>query len=284
MSVADAVARAAEAVATADALLIGAGAGMGVDGGLPDFRGRQGFWNAHPPYAKLGFDFYGLANPRWFHRDPELAWGFYGHRLELYRSKPPHEGFPILRRWAELMREGAFVFTSNVDGWFQRAGFPDDRVHEVHGAIGRLQCLAECGAGLFPADGVSVEVDPETMRAVGPLPNCPRCGALARPNVLMFDDDGWDPSVASAQAARHQAWLAKVVEAAARLVIVECGAGTAVPTVRLHCERVAALARAIPRATLVRVNPRDPHAPPDAISIPTGALEALRAIDPLIQT
>src|SRR4051794_18199581 len=44
--------RAAQAIAAADALLIGAGAGMGVDSGLPDFRGNQGFWKAYPAYAR----------------------------------------------------------------------------------------------------------------------------------------------------------------------------------------------------------------------------------------
>src|SRR5262249_9870573 len=90
--------QAAEAVALADALLIGAGAGMGVDSGLPDFRGDQGFWNAYPPYAKRGLHFTDLANPQWFHTDPMLAWGFYGHRLNLYRGTQPHAGFQILRR------------------------------------------------------------------------------------------------------------------------------------------------------------------------------------------
>ena len=37
---------AAVAIRTADALLIGAGAGMGVDSGLADFRGPEGFWKA----------------------------------------------------------------------------------------------------------------------------------------------------------------------------------------------------------------------------------------------
>ena len=68
--------RAAEALAGAEALVIAAGAGMGVDSGLPDFRGPQGFWRAYPPYQKLGLSFEDLANPRWFSDDPELAWGF----------------------------------------------------------------------------------------------------------------------------------------------------------------------------------------------------------------
>ncbi|MFP6900302.1 MAG: hypothetical protein VCA36_05130, partial [Opitutales bacterium] len=41
--------QAAQAVRDADALYIGAGAGMGVDSGLPDFRGKEGFWKAYPP-------------------------------------------------------------------------------------------------------------------------------------------------------------------------------------------------------------------------------------------
>jgi NAD-dependent SIR2 family protein deacetylase len=88
--------RAAGAVAAADALLFGAGAGMGVDSGLPDFRGDKGFWRAYPPYEKLGLSFAALASPRWFRSDPELAWGFYGHRLNIYRATLPHDGFGIL--------------------------------------------------------------------------------------------------------------------------------------------------------------------------------------------
>lgn len=49
---------AAEAIRNADAILIGAGAGMGVDSGLPDFRGNDGFWKAYPtlhgrPFAQV---------------------------------------------------------------------------------------------------------------------------------------------------------------------------------------------------------------------------------------
>jgi hypothetical protein len=72
---------AAEAIEGADALLITAGAGMGVDSGLPDFRGTQGFWRAYPAIAKLGVSFEEMANPQWFNHDPALAWAFYGHRL-----------------------------------------------------------------------------------------------------------------------------------------------------------------------------------------------------------
>ena len=56
----------AEILKNADSILITAGAGMGVDSGLPDFRGNEGFWKAYPPIAKLGLTFSEMANPQWF--------------------------------------------------------------------------------------------------------------------------------------------------------------------------------------------------------------------------
>ena len=83
MTAPEALKRAADAIAGAGSLFVTAGAGMGVDSGLPDFRGPEGFWRAYPVFAKLGIRFEEAANPRWFREDPALAWGFYGHRLEL---------------------------------------------------------------------------------------------------------------------------------------------------------------------------------------------------------
>jgi NAD-dependent SIR2 family protein deacetylase len=265
--------RATRAIRDADALLVTAGAGMGVDSGLPDFRGDAGFWRAYPPFAKLGLRFVDLASPRWFADDPALAWGFYGHRLNLYRATAPHRGFATLLAWARAKPRGAFVFTSNVDGHFQRAGFDPARVVECHGAIETSQCAAPCADALFPSSA-AVAVDLRCFRAEAPLPACPRCGGLARPNVLMFGDDGWIGTRTHAQQGRLSAWLRELAAARARLVIVELGAGTGVPTVRLTSE---AIARRL-GATLVRVNPREPEVPPGAIGLAAGALEALDAL------
>jgi NAD-dependent SIR2 family protein deacetylase len=263
--------RAAEVLRSAQALLIGAGAGMGVDSGLPDFRGTQGFWKAYPAYAKLGLDFASMANPQWFQKDPEFAWGFYGHRLGLYRSTHPHAGFGLLRAWASRMKHGAFVFTSNVDGQFQKAGFPEERISEVHGSIHYAQCLGSC-EGITPATPYSVEVDPESFRAKPPLPTCGQCGALLRPNILMFGDWGWDSSRTEAQQQRLNTWL-KAVEPGA-LAIIECGAGTAIPSVRSFSEHAAAMRR----GTLIRINVREPEVLAGGIGLPLRALEALTAL------
>ncbi|MBZ5712780.1 SIR2 family NAD-dependent protein deacylase [Nannocystis pusilla] len=268
-------ARAASAVRSADALLICAGAGMGVDSGLPDFRGPEGFWRAYPAARRLGLQFHDLADPRWFFEDPALAWGFYGHRLNLYRDTTPHAGFAMLQRWAARAPAGAFVFTSNVDGQFQRAGFPDLRVVECHGSILHLQCLRGCDLEAWSAAEVTVSVDAESLRAAAPLPTCPRCGGLARPNILMFGDFSWDPSRSSAQEERLQAWLGEVAAARARLVVLCLGSGTAIPTVRFTAERTVRRLG----GTLIRVNPRDPGVPSGQLSLATGALAGLAAID-----
>jgi NAD-dependent SIR2 family protein deacetylase len=276
MAESDSLARAAEAVAKATAIVVSAGAGMGVDSGLPDFRGDEGFWRAYPPFRKLGLSFVDLANPQWFASDPTLAWGFYGHRLQLYRRTRPHAGFGILLKWARAMRDGLFVFTSNVDGHFQRAGFDAERVHECHGSIDWMQCTRDCGVAIVPVDDYAPDIDEETFRARPPLPACSSCGALARPAILMFGDWGWDSSRSDQQAARLEAWLDGLRgREDARVVIVECGAGSAVPTVRRFGE---SLVRSL-GATLVRINLREPDVPRGQIGVAMGALAALTSID-----
>ena len=260
--------RAADLVAAADGLMITAGAGMGVDSGLPDFRGTQGFWRAYPALAEARIAFEEIASPASFREDPTLAWGFYGHRLDLYRRTVPHRGFAILRRWAGRLPDGAFVFTSNVDGQFGRAGFDAARICEAHGSIHHLQCTTPCSDAIWPADDFVPEVDAAACRLRGALPRCPACGALARPNILMFGDAAWIGERSAVQQARLDAWRQRVE----RLLVIELGAGLAVPTVRWFGESLG--------VPLIRINPAFPEvASARAVSLPLGALAALEAIE-----
>ena len=258
---------AAEAIRRAEVLLIGAGAGMGVDSGLPDFRGPEGFWKAYPAFR--GRQFAEMSNPRWFDEDPALAWGFFGHRLNLYRAAVPHRGFAILKAWSAAVLHGGFVFTSNVDGQFQKAGFAEDRLVECHGTIHQLQCVRGCSDQLWPTELPHLDIDPETIRARGELPCCPQCGGLARPNILMFGDGGWNSRRSAAQAWRFQAWLNRVSRE--RLVAVELGAGTAIPTVRSVAESSGGF--------VIRINPRDTEPPRHGVALSCGALEALETLN-----
>jgi NAD-dependent SIR2 family protein deacetylase len=266
--------QAAEAIRTADALLITAGAGMGVDSGLPDFRGNEGFWKAYPVAAQLGLSFIDLANPEWFDKDPHLAWAFYGHRLNLYRRTWPHDGFARLLEWAAGKPEGYFIFTSNVDGHFQRAGFSADRIVECHGSIHHFQCADRCSGTIWEAAGEEVTVDEAVFRAANPLPRCRHCGGMARPNILMFGDRSWIADRSHAQDGRFSQWLRVVEKKSARLTIIELGAGTAIPTVRYTSESVAKRLR----AKLIRINPRESDVLDGGFGIATAALEGIRRI------
>ncbi len=266
--------KAALALKNADAVLITAGAGIGVDSGLPDFRGNKGFWKAYPPIAKLELSFSEMANPRWFHNDPQLAWAFYGHRLNLYRKTKPHKGFTQLLEIAEQKIGGYFVFTSNVDGQFQKAGYKKDRIEECHGSIHHLQCSNVCSHKIWEANRTEVEVNEDTFKAEEPLPKCADCGMVARPNILMFGDWNWLPHRTDEQSQRMKKWLKRVYDEKMKLVVVEMGAGESVPTVRMKSESVVQMYG----GTLVRINPRDYSVSPQHIGIPLGSAEGIEQI------
>jgi NAD-dependent SIR2 family protein deacetylase len=252
----------------ADSLLVTAGAGMGVDSGLPDFRGAEGFWRAYPALRAHRLTFQDMANPRALVRSPELCWGFYGHRLQLYRRTVPHNGFQILRRWAQNMPGGTAVFTSNVDGQFQKAGFHEGFVAECHGSIHMMQCSEFCSDAIWSAQAFEPVVDEADCRLLGELPTCPHCGAIARPNILMFGDFDWIALRTEAQESRLYAWLASV----RRPVVIEIGAGKTIPTVRHFSERVG--------SHIIRINPKDPGiASHRGIGFAGGALETLELLD-----
>ena len=266
--------RAAEAIEKADAIMIGAGAGMGVESGLPNFRGPQGFWRAYPPYESLNLDFHSIANPALFARNPALAWGFYGHRLAMYRTTAPHQGFEILRGWSGKKPFGSFVHSSNVDGQFQKAGFPAERINEIHGSIHYLQCTQNCGIDIFPAGDLHIEVNENTMTALEPFPACPNCYALARPNILMFGDGDWDSARSDGQDELFDNWIRELKEANAKLVVIELGAGTAIPSVQNQSERISKAFK----CPLIRINPDESWVPAGQISLKEGAKAALAAL------
>lgn len=268
----DQLEHAADLIAQADALIVAAGAGMGVDSGLPDFRGKDGFWKAYPALGREQVDFYRIACPDAFRAQPNRAWGFYGHRLNLYRTTQPHDGFQILRRWGDAMLHGCAVFTSNVDGQFQKAGFDPAVIEECHGSIHYLQCLSPCCNTIWPADSLAPEVDAEQCLLLSSLPACPHCGGMARPNVMMFNDWEWLEHRQAEQAARIERWLSGV----SRPVVVEIGAGTAIPSVRRFSQRIIHEFG----GRLVRINPREFSVPTTRdVGLASGASDALGEID-----
>jgi hypothetical protein len=92
----------------------------------------------------------------------------------------------------------------------------------------------------------------------------------------MFGDGGWDERRAWEQEQRLGTWMSALH--GLNVVIIECGAGTAVPTVRLFCEAMTSRLR----GTLVRINVREPQVPAGQIGLSMGALAGLREIDTLL--
>jgi hypothetical protein len=96
---------------------------------------------------------------------------------------------------------------------------------------------------------------------------------MLRPNVLMFNDSQWVSARRDWQENNYAQWLGRA--RGGKLVIIECGAGTAIATIRGTGEKVAQRHN----ATSIRINPDASHEDPSTISVPLPALHALQAIN-----
>ena len=140
------------------------GAGISTESGIPDFRSASGIWAQYDPLE--------VGTIEAFHANPAKVWEFYGARLAALGDAEPNDGHRAL---AELEERGwvEAVITQNVDRLHTRAG--SQRVVEVHGTIGAARCLA-CGT-VVSADELSL-----------PVPLCPECGQVLKPDVVMFGE------------------------------------------------------------------------------------------------
>lgn len=168
------------------------------------------------------------------------------------------------------------AFTTNVDGHFQKAGFEDRHLEECHGSLHHLQCSRPCSNEIWSADAVVPLIDTEQCRWQGELPRCPKCGAVARPNILMFGDFEWIEARSDAQRVRRNRWLANVE----RPAIIEMGAGVDIPSVR-HFGHALVRSKG---ARLIRLNPRGSAVPSSMdVGWAIGALEGLQRIQQEMQ-
>ena len=249
------------------------------DNGFGTFRGpNAGVW---PPLERRGLAFPDMSNPRWFEEDPRFVWAFWKFRMDLYSSAQPHEGYHILKQWGQTKRLGMFSFTSNVDGhWLRVGGVP---TYECHGTINYLQCCEPCSENdVFPTDFEAISKSlsfPSGVddRVDGDLPLCPLCGALARPNVLMFGDWSYVSTLNAEQRKQFDGFLAR--SEGAKRCCIEIGAGSAVMTVR-HAMQVASRGR-----SFIRIGFDEETQSSDAnrVALKMGALEALQEIDHELQ-
>ena len=142
------------------------GAGISTESGIPDFRSPTGIWTQYDPRE--------YATIEAFLADPDKVWDFYSKRLDVLGSAEPNDGHRAL---AELEADGwvQAVVTQNIDRLHERAG--SRTVVEVHGSIRTSSCL-DCG---------TVVAFDEVVELL-PVPHCPNCARVLKPDVVMFGE------------------------------------------------------------------------------------------------
>ena len=165
----DAVAALAQLLRRRQPCVVLTGAGVSTESGIPDFRSRTGLWADVDPFEVASIDA--------FVRDPERVWDFYARRFETLVAAEPNAAHLAI---AALERLGYVraVVTQNIDTLHTRAG--SRGVVEVHGSIRRAVCL-RC-PGSEPLAGVRAQL------AERQAPLCPACGAILKPDVVLFGE------------------------------------------------------------------------------------------------
>lgn len=162
------------------------GAGVSAESGIPTFRGKEGYWTIgareyHPQE---------LATHEAFSHMPWSVWAWYLYRRGVCLRAEPNAGHRALVDLATSLGDRFALVTQNVDGLHRRAGSPDATTFPIHGDISRMRCARDCTPtrpvipDAVPALARGEEV-PDDVRA---LLVCPRCGGMARPHVLWFDE------------------------------------------------------------------------------------------------
>lgn len=240
------ISQAAELIRAADGLIITAGAGLGVDSKLPDYRTSKGLYTAACEAQTVVGEFAQMGSAFYLDTDPEGFWKFQWWLYQQFLDNEPHTGYQNLLRMASSRRHGYIVYTSNVDQYFVRAGFAANRVFECHGSMRWLQCARNCHYALYQTAHAYKDMK-EHNRIV---PVCPQCGVYLRPNTMMFDDMNWVDEGYLAQYQIIDKWLDDRRADSSKLVCIELGAGLAVPRVRNFTERLG--------CPIVRINPDKP--------------------------
>lgn len=268
------ITQAADILAEAEAVLIGAGAGLSAAAGL-DYTDEAAFAERFPGMLQYGvrmqYELMGVP-----FRDEALKWGYLSVSLDHVYHAGPSAVYQTLRQIVGA--RDCFVMTSNVDRYFHKNGFDPARIFTPQGDYELFQCLNRCHEGVWDGKPLVAAMLPHLNRATqmiedrSTLPTCPRCGGPVFMNVR--GGSYFIEAPYAAQADAFGSWLESVRDK--RLAVLDIGTGFNTPgVIRLPMERVA---RHLPQATLIRINRDHPEVPAGGVSLAMGADVALEQI------
>lgn len=190
------------------------GAGISTESGIPDFRSPGGIWSKRQPVQYQDFVADEVSRLEDWDRRFEM--------LDIFEKAEPNAAHLALTRLAQSDALACLV-TQNVDGLHQRAGFPEDRLIEIHGNSTFALCL-ECGA--------RAELEEQRQKVeAGDSPRCQVCGGLLKAAVISFGQQMPERALHQAARAAQQCDLfvvlgsSLVVHPAAQLPAVAVQAG-----------------------------------------------------------
>jgi NAD-dependent deacetylase len=161
-----------------DELLFITGAGVSVDSGLPTYRGVGGLYDGVETEDGLAIEVV-LSGP-YFKAHPDKTWKYLRQIGDACMGARPNAAHVRIAEF-ERGRRRVVTLTQNVDGLHVAAG--SHNVIAIHGDAHALRCTA-CSWTARVSD--YAELDP--LFAGEPVPSCPRCGRLIRPEVVLFQE------------------------------------------------------------------------------------------------
>ncbi len=216
------------AIAEADAVVIGAGAGLSTAAGFT-YSGERFERYFSDFAAKYGIrDMY--SGGFFLFPTSEEFWAYWSRYIFVNRYMDAPK--PVYNDLLKLMaNKDYFVITTNVDHCFQKAGFDKKRLFYTQGDYGLFQCSEPCRPETFDNEAVIREMAERQKEMRVPselLPRCPHCGRPMTVNLRCDDrfaeDEGWH-----AAAERYETFLR--TRAGQKLLFWELGVGYNTPAI-----------------------------------------------------
>lgn len=162
----------AAAIARADSLLVITGAGISAESGLPTYRGIGGLYEQDMTEEQVPIEV--ALSGEMLHRRPELTWKYIQQIESACRGARCNAAHRMVAALQARVPQ-SWVLTQNIDGFHADAG--SHNIIDIHGDVHALHCTA-CDW----SDRVDDYV------ALAPMPLCPHCGGLVRPQVVLFGE------------------------------------------------------------------------------------------------